>query len=257
MGVTVLRMCEQVVPQLGEPAPALLGRPAVDVLLELVDLVVDCVEQVEEALGYVVNEVIRDLPWRQLVVVRVTDVAHTLWWERLPAARGLADSHDPAPRDHEVDLLVEDEVLLGHGDRHQQDPDDVAAVASDAGADARSVLLRGAQKLLDGLGPDVARQRVAKSRFVGVEQVGPRGPRHAARVLPASARRPRPRAGERLTLCASCPSSDESSRSASSADIAARARRGHGLSVRVVLTTSPAAKTPLMFVAVEPGCVSR
>ena len=86
---------QKVMPKLRQPAPALLRRPAVDVLLELVDLFVHVVEQIQEALGDVVDEMERDLPRRQLVLVGVADVAHALGRERFALAGRLADGHDP------------------------------------------------------------------------------------------------------------------------------------------------------------------
>ena len=52
--------------------------------------------------------------------MRVAELADAGGVERRPRARSLADVTIRSRRENEVDLLVVDEVLLGHGHGHEQ-----------------------------------------------------------------------------------------------------------------------------------------
>ena len=156
---------EQVVPELRDAPAGLLGRPLVDVLLQLVDLLVDVVEQVEVPLGDLVDEVVRDHPRGQLAAMDVAELLDAAGVERLLGARSLADGDDPVAGENEIDLLVEDAVFFRQGNGHEGQAEDVVAVA------------------LDG-GPQVALRR---SRAAGA----PAARRHECRPERASAARPR------------------------------------------------------------------
>ena len=103
-----------------------------DPLLELVDLVVQCIDQIEEVLGDLVDDAVDDhagavvgFPLvRQLSGAEVAGVA---------ALRGLAYRHDALPGRDDVDLLVEDAVLLADRDRQQEHTEDVAIVTFEPG----------------------------------------------------------------------------------------------------------------------------
>ena len=59
----------------------------------------------------------------------VARLLHLRQVERLPAGWRLAHRQRDVRRQYEVDLLVEDPILLGHGDGDEQHPEDVVAVA--------------------------------------------------------------------------------------------------------------------------------
>ena len=128
---------QQVVPDLRDSPARLLGGPRVDAFFELVDLLVDRVEQVDVALSDVVDEKEGDHARRLLVLERFTELADVARVERGALAGRLANRDDPLAAEDEVDLLVVDDVLLGHGDRGEQEAEDVVAVALDARAQAR------------------------------------------------------------------------------------------------------------------------
>ena len=255
VGASVLRMCSRSCLSSEIRRRRLLGRPRVDALLELVDLLVDRVEQVDVALGDVVDEVDRrSCPGGSSCSMRVADVARCgsgRTARRSPGVLRTVTIRSAA--EDEVDLLVVDDVLLGHGDRDEQEAEDVVAVAPDARAEVRGRPGRRAAQLRPRVG---AQRRAERARAAASSSGSSRSvqalPRHSARVLPASAR-PLLRAGRVRKGSAS---SDDSSRSASSAAIAPVPAAVTAWRY-VWSTTSPAAKTPLMFVSVEPGCTSR
>ncbi len=97
-------------------------------ILELVDLVVHVVDEVEVALGDLVDQVIGEHPGPLLGLAGV-DCGPRV--ERLLAGRGLRDGDEPGLGEDEVDLLEEDPVLLGLRDREQEDADDIGVVRVD------------------------------------------------------------------------------------------------------------------------------
>ena len=121
---------QEVVTQLGDPLAGTFGRPVLDVVFEIVDLLVEGVDQIQVALGDVVDEVVDDLRRRILLAAGFARGARIVG---RPVAGGLAHREEQLPREDEVDLLVEDLVLLGDGDRHEQDAEDVVAVRLELG----------------------------------------------------------------------------------------------------------------------------
>ena len=85
----------------------------------------------------------------------------------------LANRDDPLAAEDEVDLLVVDDVLLGHGDRGEQEAEHVVAVALDARAQAAAVGVCGPRQLGPRVGAQLVRNVLAQLLFVGVEQIGP------------------------------------------------------------------------------------
>ena len=122
-------------PELRDAPAGLLGRPLVDVLLQLVDLLVDVVEQVEVPLGDLVDEVVGDHPGWHLVTMHVAELPDAAGVERLLGARRLAHGDDPVAGENEIDLLVEDAVFLRQGNGHERQAEDVVAVALDGRPD--------------------------------------------------------------------------------------------------------------------------
>ena len=92
-------------PERRDPLADLRGRPVLDVILELVDLVVQIVDQVEVALGDLVDEAERE---HADVLLRPACLLGRLRVERLLVGRRLRDRHEPVGGQDEVDLLVED-----------------------------------------------------------------------------------------------------------------------------------------------------
>ncbi|HEV2590685.1 MAG TPA: hypothetical protein VGU02_02210 [Gaiellaceae bacterium] len=94
-------------------------------VLELVDLVVECVEQVEIPLGDVVDQVVdvhADL------LVRAACFLRGLRVERLLSGRCLRNGDQPFRSRDEVDLLVVDAILVGDCDGREEHAEDVVAV---------------------------------------------------------------------------------------------------------------------------------
>src|SRR5262245_6961300 len=180
---------QQVAPELRDPPADLLSRPRVDAHLELLHLVIEVVQQVDVALGDVVDQQVGDHPRRVLVgnrVARVADVARVVRW---PPAGRLADRDDSVAAEDEVDLLVVDDVLLGYRNGGEQQAEDVVAVALDAGARHTTVRVCRAHELAPGVGAHLVRDVLAQLLLGRVEEIGPGGSRYAARVEAASARR--------------------------------------------------------------------
>ena len=138
---------QQVVAERRDPFADLRGRPLLDVILELVDLVVQVVDQVEVALGDLVDEAERE---HADVLLRPACLLGRLRVERLLVGRRLRDRHELVGGQDEVDLLVEDAVLGGHRDGDQEDADDVGAVGLDPWARLVVVDGRREQKLERG-----------------------------------------------------------------------------------------------------------
>ena len=173
---------QQVVAQLRDAAADLVRRPALDSVLELVDLVVDRVHEVEEVLGDQVDDPVDHQAdgWLLLALdrrLRRRDV------ERVPVLGGLPHGHELLARRDHVDLLVEDAILLADADRHEEDPEDVVVVALQPRA-RLVVMARRSQQLLERAFVDLAPERRSKLGLRGVEQVDPLG--HAPRLAAAS-----------------------------------------------------------------------
>ena len=100
-----------------------------DEILELVDLVVEAVDQVEVALGDLVDEVVDE---HADVFVRLARLLRRSRVERLLARRRLRDRDELLRRHDEVDLLVVEAILARDRDREQEDAEDVVAVRLDA-----------------------------------------------------------------------------------------------------------------------------
>ena len=81
--------------------------------------------------------------------------------------RGLADGQRHVARQDEIDLLVEEPIFLGHGDRDEQDAEDVVAVTIE-GRSRSGALRRRREQLLErapmevdgGLGEKLVARRV-------------------------------------------------------------------------------------------------
>src|SRR5262249_35485243 len=85
---------QQVAPELRDPPARLIVRPRVYALLELLDLLVYRVEQVDVALGDVVDDEVGDHPRRLLVRDRVAGIADVRRVEGRPFAGRLAHGDD-------------------------------------------------------------------------------------------------------------------------------------------------------------------
>ena len=113
--------------QVGQSLAGLLGRQVLDLVLELVDLGVQVVDQVEIALGDVVDDAIGD---HSRFVFGPHGLSGGRRVVRGPSAgRRLAHGHDRVVREHQVDLLVVDAVFFGNRDGDQEDAEDVVAVS--------------------------------------------------------------------------------------------------------------------------------
>ena len=121
---------EHVAPELGQPLANLLAGPVLDPVLELVDLGVEQVDDAEVPLRDLVDEVVRDHA-RGGASVCVACLLERCEVEGLLARRRLPHRDRHLGREHEIDLLVEDAILLGHGDRGEQHAEDVVAVRLD------------------------------------------------------------------------------------------------------------------------------
>ena len=87
--------------------------------------------------------------------------------ERLLARRRLPHRQRHLGREHEVDLLVEDAILLRHGDRDEEDAEDVVAVRLERRPWSWSACTGGGDEPLE-------RARVQRDRGLG-EELLPRG----------------------------------------------------------------------------------
>ena len=99
---------QQVVAQVGDARADLRGRPLLDLVLELVDLVVHVVDQVEVALRDLVDQPERE---HARGLERRARLLRRLRVERLLVRRRLRHGHELVGREDEVDLLVVDAVL--------------------------------------------------------------------------------------------------------------------------------------------------
>ena len=160
---------EQVVPERRDPLADLGGAPLLDMVFDLVDLGVQLVDQVEVALGDLVDEAVEVHADR---VVRPACVLGRPRVERLFARRGLRHGDELLRRQDEIDLLVVDAVLFRHRDRDQEHANDVVAVRLDPWARLVVVDERREQELerrrVELVG-EVRSQRVCG----GVDQVDP------------------------------------------------------------------------------------
>ena len=116
---------QQIVAEVAEPAPRLRRRSDLDGVLELVDLAVERVDEVEVVLGDVVDEPVEHHPG---VVVGMARFARRPRIVGVLVRRRLADAQQNVVRHDDVDLLVEDAIVLGDGDRDEEDAEDVVAV---------------------------------------------------------------------------------------------------------------------------------
>jgi hypothetical protein len=105
-----------------------LRRLVRDAVLELVDLVVECVEEVEIALRDVVDEVV-DVH-ADLFVVAAREFRR-LRIERCLTRRCLRHGNERVERRDEVDLLVVQPVFVRYGDGEQEHAEDVIVVRLD------------------------------------------------------------------------------------------------------------------------------
>ena len=118
---------QEVVAQARDAVADLLRRPALDAVLELVDLVVQRVDEVQVVLGDEVGQLMRQLAGAD--AGRRPRGLHGLGRiEGIAALRRLPHRDEPLARRHEIDLLVEDPVLLAHAHRDEQDAEDVVVV---------------------------------------------------------------------------------------------------------------------------------
>ena len=184
---------QQVVPELGDPRPDLTGGPALDAVLQLVDLVVDRIDEIEEVLRDQVDHAVDHLAGAR----HVRDADRFLRRarvERMPAFRGLSHGHELLARRDDVDLLVEDAVFLADADRDEEDAEDVVVVSLEARSRLVIVDCR-LEKLLERPLVDLPRERVVQGLLVRIEQVDPLG--HAPSLVLRSAGAS-PREGRRV-----------------------------------------------------------
>jgi hypothetical protein len=160
---------QDVVAEFGEPFADARRGPVVHPVLEFVDLLVERVHQAEVALRDVVHDVVHDLGGRLVLAARGPGRARVVGGTSL---RRLAHRDDRLPREDEADLLVVDRVLLGQGDRDEEDAEHVVAVRLQLGTRLVSVTGR-LEKLLQRPIVDALRQVLAKLLGGGVEQVDP------------------------------------------------------------------------------------
>jgi hypothetical protein len=163
---------QEVVAQTREARANPLRVPVLDVVLELVDLDVHIVDEIEEAFGDVVGEMVGD----HRDVFRVA--AGFLCRRRVPgraSVRGrLPHGDEHVARHDEVDLLVEDDVFLGDHHRGEEDPEHVVAVRLELGPGF--VLVQGGgEELVDRAVVDLAGKLRRELFGRRVEQVDPTG----------------------------------------------------------------------------------
>jgi hypothetical protein len=151
----------------------LLGRPVLDVVVELVDLVVQSVDQIEVVLGDLVHEVVRDHSGVVDSATRASlvDAGRV---ERLSTVRRLARGQHELARQDQVDLLVVDAVFVPHRDRNEEDAEDVVAVTLEGRPRLVLVLCRREQPV-EGTRMEPLRRLLAQLCFVGIDEVDPPG----------------------------------------------------------------------------------
>ena len=158
VGATRAPHVQQVVPQRRDARPDLRGGPALDSVLELVDLVVDRVHEVEEVLGDQVDEPVDHHagPRARLLRDRLLRCAEV---ERRAFARASCGRYELLAGRDQVDLLVEDAILLADADRDEEDAEDVVIVALEPRA-GLVVVPRRPQQVLERAVVDLVRDRV-------------------------------------------------------------------------------------------------
>jgi hypothetical protein len=117
---------EQVVTEVRDPRARLRRKSGLDALFDLVDLLVQVVDQVEVALGDVVEEAVGDHARR---VGRLHRPLHRLDVVRRAPVRRLPHRQQRVACEDDVDLLVEDLVALVQDDGGEEDAEDVVAVS--------------------------------------------------------------------------------------------------------------------------------
>ena len=122
------------------------------------------------------------MPGLIVTAVRVAGRVHVGRVVGLLAGRRLANGEHEIVGQDDVDLLVEDPVLLGNRDRHEDDAEDVVALAFDRRP--RLVLvLCGLEQPLDGTRMELLSEPPLELGFVRIDEVDP-----LAHVTEASAR---------------------------------------------------------------------
>ena len=143
---------------------------SLDLVLELVDLRVDVVDEIEVALGDVVDEPVGEHPRRVRLSHRRLHNFEVVRWSS--AGRCLPHRDERVRRDHEPDLLVVDGVLFGDSLREKKDAEDVPAVPTKRGT-RLVVMLRRLEEQLDRRLLELA--RALRAELVGgrVEEIDP------------------------------------------------------------------------------------
>jgi hypothetical protein len=158
-----------VLAQLAQAQPHLRRRLDGDQIFQLVDLIVERVDQIEVALGDLVDQVVDE---HADVVVNAACVLRRRRVERLLARRRLRDRHQPRFGRDEVDLLVKEPVLARHLDRDEENAEDIVTVGLDARTRLVVVDVRREQRP-ERRGADARRQLLAQRILRRVDQVDP------------------------------------------------------------------------------------
>lgn len=134
---------QEVVPELGGALADPAGRPLLDVVLELVDLLVQRVDRVQVALRDVVDELAERLRRTRPVTEGRRRRSRVVG---LSPLRRLAHGQQGLQGEGDVDLLVED-LVVGGRDGDEEDPEDVFAVGLQLRPRLVAVACRLAQQL--------------------------------------------------------------------------------------------------------------
>ena len=155
--------------QLAEPVPHLASGSRGNHVLELVDLVVEVVDQIEVALGDLVDEVV-DV--HADVLVGAARFLRRPRVERPLSGRRLRDRDEDVGRRDQVDLLVVDPVFVLDCDRDQEDAEYVGAVRLQSRSGLVVLSVRGEQRR-QRRGVDVRREVRLELVPRGVDQIDP------------------------------------------------------------------------------------
>ncbi len=161
---------KQIVAELRDPQPRLLGSLLLDLVVELVDLRIDVVDDVEVRLGDGVDEAVRDHARRVRVVDGLPQRSEVVGLAAV--GRRLPHRQDRVVGDHDVDLLVVDAVLLGNRAGEQEDAEDVVAVALHR-RPRLVVVPRVSQDQLERRFLELPRRLRSKLVLIGIEEVDP------------------------------------------------------------------------------------